>query len=537
MPSLPRLSSLLATLLVATFGLSVAASSASAEGAGGLDKRVCVRALHVDEVEAFSALIGRDVNCVLTYNDVAPDWAAWENPWLISHTDPNQNWATWKNAVPGRKLIISESLFPKSENAGDWRNAGARGDYDEHARQLARNLIAAGQGDAVIRLAHEANGDWYVDNIGDDAHDYARWVAQWRRTVLAMKSVPGAHFTFDWCPNANYRSIPLANYYPGDDVVDIIGMDTYDSGIPNTTDGASRWSTIYNRRASLGEAVAFAKAHNKPLSIPEWGVAQTSKAYSGGDNAEYVNGIAKVVRTNDVAYQSYFYAYDWRSQLEDGPRSLAAYRKHFGANGDSLSAATTPADSAPATPTTTTPPAPTTTTAPTTPKAAPTATIVTLPVTLPVTAPVAISLTTPAVDLRASSLSTARALTAAATTQLKAAAKSPKKRTTSIAVTPTTEGTACVVAVPVRTRSVVLRCGTSRITVSAGAKATIAKKSARGTVVKMSQVRAARAVRGVLRFALPSAEKAKRVTIVSAFVPSGNPSAIGIATRGVRLAR
>jgi beta-mannanase len=534
--SSPRFTAVLATALA--FGLSVAAAPASAGGVNGLDKRVCVRALHVDEAQAFSALIGRDVNCVLTYNDVADTWANWEKPWLIYHNDPNQNWAKWTAAAPGRQMIISESLFPKSENTTNWRDAGARGDYDEHARQLARNLIAYGQGNAVIRLAHEANGDWYADNIGNSGDDYRRWVQLWRRTVLAMKSVPGAHFTFDWCVNAAYRAIPLASYYPGDDVVDIVGVDAYDSGIPNNDDGASRWSAIYSRRGGIGDVVDFAKAHDKPLSIPEWGVAPASQSYSGGDDADYVNGVARVVRDNDVAYQAYFYAYAWRSQLENGVRSLAAYRNHFGAHGDSLTdvtpdaAAATPAPVPATTPTTT----PASSAAPTG-KSAPTATIVTQPVTLPVSAPVAVSVATPPADAHAQSVATAQALTAAATTQVKAAAKSSKARSTTVSVTPTLEGTACVVAIPAGGRSATLRCGTSRVVVSTKGKATVARAaSTKRSTVKMSQVQATRSVRGLLRFTLPDRRRSTRVTVVSAFVPSGDPSAVGVASRGVRLA-
>jgi len=81
----------------------------------------------------------------------------------------------------------------------------------------------------------------------------------------------------------------------------------------------------------------FAKRHHKPLSIPEWGVLQPGGLHSGGgDDAGYVNGIAAVVRHNTVTYQSYFFAHEWAEQLTHGPASLAAYRRHFGAGGDSL---------------------------------------------------------------------------------------------------------------------------------------------------------------------------------------------------------
>src|SRR4051794_35913861 len=282
-------------------------------------------------------MVGRDIDCALVYNDASPDWAGWENPWFLHHPDPNLNWAHWATA-PGtsRQLIITQNLFPSSENNADWRDAGARGDYASHAVALARNLVAAGLGDAVIRLGHEANGTWYPDSIGSTDSDFARWVAFWRQTVLAMRSVPGANFRFDWCVNAAWRPIALSKFYPGDDVVDIVGIDAYDSGV---NPGLDRWSTIWSRTGGVRDVLTFATAHGKPLSIPEWGVGTPDQSLAGGDDPAYVDGIAGVVRDNRVAYQAYFDNYQWATQLANGPLSLAAYRRHFGAGGDAVGGA------------------------------------------------------------------------------------------------------------------------------------------------------------------------------------------------------
>lgn len=325
------------------------------------NKRACVYSQHsVSTLQSFDALVGRDIDCVLVYNDASPDWAGWEKPWFIVHPDPDLNWAKWVAAGSGRQLIVTQNLFPSSLNDTDWRTAGARGDYESHAVALAQNLVAAGLGNSVIRLAHEANGDWYPDNVGSSTADYQAWVQFWRNTVLAMKSVPGASFKFDWSVNANYRNIPLDQWYPGDDVVDYVGIDAYDSGITSQLD---RWATVFSRPLGVNTVLQFAKAHGKPLSIPEWGIAPPTTSLSGGDDPGYVDGIAGVVRDNDVAYQAYFYAHDWATELASSPNSLAEYRLHFGAGGDSTQDGTTaPAPTAPdpvsAPPTAPAPPAP-----------------------------------------------------------------------------------------------------------------------------------------------------------------------------------
>jgi hypothetical protein len=226
------------------------------------------------------------------------------------------------------------------EAPADWRARGAAGEYDAHADRLGRNLVAAGLGDSVIRLSHEANGTWTKDGLGDDPAAYDDWRTSWGRFARAMDAVPGSDFRFDWTVNAGTRPIPLDTYYPGDDVVDIVGVDVYDfwdepvlgpaPTDPAPTDPATRWAVRYAEPGGTGSVVAFAKAHDKPLSIPEWGLSAIGHKGGAGDNPMFVDGIAGIVADNDVAYQSYFQATtDVGMLLTDAPRSFAAYREHF----------------------------------------------------------------------------------------------------------------------------------------------------------------------------------------------------------------
>ena len=80
------------------------------------------------------------------------------------------------------------------------------------------------------------------------------------------------------------RPIDLASYYPGDQYVDIIGIDLYDQF------GNSRWHpprrsgqawTLRRRSAaqpdSLNDVAAFAAQHGKPISFPEVGHRRWSR--------------------------------------------------------------------------------------------------------------------------------------------------------------------------------------------------------------------------------------------------------------------
>ena len=317
-------------------GLGPRGSRARLNPTGGDSPRdtkfVCTDAGHISLLQTFDRLVGFSVNCEMLFNDAALNWQGWDDPWFL-HTYSDMMWGRW--AVAGhthRQLVISEDLFPATELHRDWLSQGAAGDFEPYARDLARNLVRAGLGDSIIRLAHEANGSWDYDQIPNTPAGDAKWVQFWRNTVLAMRSVPGAHFKFDWTISAGYRDIPLNDWYPGNDVVNIIGVDVYDSG---NLAARGRWSHFWNEPDGVGTVERFAAAHGKPMSIPEWGLEPSidPAMQGGGDDPGFVRGIAATVREYDVAYQSYFFNSTELMQLENSPRSLAAYRAAFGERG------------------------------------------------------------------------------------------------------------------------------------------------------------------------------------------------------------
>ena len=145
-----------------------------------------------------------------------------------------------------------------------------------------------------------------------------------------MRGVPASHLLFDWDVNANYRNIPLADFYPGDSYVDIIGIDAYDdSGIslPRVVN-STRWATLAGEPEGLNALAAFAAEHGKPLSIPEWGTVTTQ-----GDDTDYVSKMGTFIAYHDVAFQCWFNAGDdsiFQLNPSQAPLSLAAYIKAFG---------------------------------------------------------------------------------------------------------------------------------------------------------------------------------------------------------------
>ena len=74
-----------------------------------------------------------------------------------------------------------------------------------------------------------------------------------------MRSVDGAHFFFDWSINAGYRDLPLADFYPGDAYVDIVGISCYDqSGYPLPPVGSPhRWQALSGEPMGLDVVYAL----------------------------------------------------------------------------------------------------------------------------------------------------------------------------------------------------------------------------------------------------------------------------------------
>ncbi|MGV9267735.1 glycoside hydrolase family 26 protein [Kitasatospora sp. NPDC003701] len=257
-------------------------------------------------------------------------------------------WSQWRLADPSRMLILGvPMLVPNEANVPDGEVArllaqGARGDFDRHFLRLARRLVALGGADTVLTLGWEMNGVTYTHRCKPDP---TAWKAYWRRIVSVMRSVPGQRFRFDFTPNRGLDAIPWTKCYPGDDVVDIIGMDSYDQPAGATFDDYVR------EPYGLQDQVEFAAKRGKPVSYPEWGL------FRNGDNPEFVQRMVEWIRTHDTSYQTVTdYCPHGFWQCGQNPRSSSRFKQLMAGSKGAPVAAPAPgaapgvAPSAPATP-------------------------------------------------------------------------------------------------------------------------------------------------------------------------------------------
>ncbi len=299
----------------------------------------------------FSSWLGNEAYYAVDFLNDAETWDQIANAnWLF---DP---WSAWVKAKPGRRMVISVPMLNQAsagqlDTCADTTNTGHN--FDPYFRTLSQNLITKGLGNSVIRLGWEANGDWYSWKASTNQ---TAWKNCYRRIVGVMRTAtvsgyPAASYAFDLNYNlgTSGTAVSFASMYPGDDVVDYLGIDVYDVKWMDTTSSSLvRWNNLLNQPMGLNDFKAFATLHNKPMSIPEWGLRQPGTQDGGiGDNPCYIDYMADWLAANapNVAFQSYFnHLSGWTGDhriaywAADGslqspyPNAKARYLARFGAN-------------------------------------------------------------------------------------------------------------------------------------------------------------------------------------------------------------
>ncbi|MFJ2027063.1 glycoside hydrolase family 26 protein [Streptomyces sp. NPDC087897] len=227
-------------------------------------------------------------------------------------------WAEWRRADEDRMFVLNVPMLERNEErvpddeVRALLRAGAAGEYDEHFTRLAERLVGLGVPDTVIVLGWEMNGTTYTHRCGPDP---ASWKAYWERIVTAMRAVPGQEFRFDFTPSRGRDAVPWTACYPGDEVVDIVGMDSYDQPPGETFD--DQVEDPYG----LQKHVDFAAEHGKPISFPEWGL------FRNGDNPEYMRRMLEWIDRHQPLYQTVTdYCPHGVWQCAGNPRSSEVFR-------------------------------------------------------------------------------------------------------------------------------------------------------------------------------------------------------------------
>jgi hypothetical protein len=224
----------------------------------------------------------------------------------------------WKKLNPARNVVWSVPLTVKGTPLAEV--ADGRHDAEFEA---AASAIAEAQPHAIIRLGWEMNlvsMAWFAK--GQEA-DYIR---AFRRVVQIFRR-HSSGFKYDWCPGWGPQDNPADLAYPGDDVVDYIGLDVYDFKYEGSA--AERWDSYYLKAPfGLEWHREFAARHGKAMSYPEWGVGNF------GDNPFFIQQMHDWFVKNEgrIAYAAYFDVNGlWPTQIDNNqfPKSRELFRELF----------------------------------------------------------------------------------------------------------------------------------------------------------------------------------------------------------------
>lgn len=218
------------------------------------------------------------------------------------------------------------------------------GQYDPYIKGFADKARSWNK-PFMIRFAHEMNIRRY--HWGTEKADYGPqspriYIQMFRYVVALFKKAGANNVIWVFCPNA--ESVPntsydasaswnlLGNYYPGDDYVDILGVDGYNWGTTQKKERhgwESRWKT-FGEIFEPAYKELIARAPSKPLIVFE-----TATVGYGGNKTEWIQDAMNISGKLGIQGIVWFQSnkeLDWRIN-SNGDRSYVSFIK----SGTSLS--------------------------------------------------------------------------------------------------------------------------------------------------------------------------------------------------------
>lgn len=221
-----------------------------------------------------------------------------------------------------KKLLLAWEPWNPEQGGNqsiDYLREIPEGKHDPYIRSFASSLKSYGS-PITLRFGHEMNGNWYP--WGNRAADY---IKAYRYIVTFFRNEGVSNVKWMWSINAeNVPLSPIENvssFYPGDDVVDIVGLDGFNFGSTSSSGWRSFKSIFYP------SYIYLSSKYSKPLIISEM-----SSSEVGGDKASWVKSMfadlpATFSKINDIVWFNLIKETDWR--VNSSTASLDAFKVSF----------------------------------------------------------------------------------------------------------------------------------------------------------------------------------------------------------------
>jgi hypothetical protein len=228
------------------------------------------------------------------------------------------------------RLVLGVPFFPEDGTSNF--AACAAGSYNSYWNTFGTNLVSHHEGNAIIRLGWEFNGNWYNHEVTTSNLADGTWVGCFKQVVTSIRqTAPSVKIDWNVSRGDGLKAAgggDPAQVYPGDSYVDYIGIDEYDMWEPALTQSA--WDSYHMGGAyGIQHWIDFATSHGKQVSFPEWGLNH-GDSHHGNDNPYFIQKIWPLFNSlsssGKLAYEGYY---------DEGPGGINAALDVAGLNPNS----------------------------------------------------------------------------------------------------------------------------------------------------------------------------------------------------------
>jgi len=226
------------------------------------------------EIDATSRLVNEQPSIILGYKDFLQSAPIADLDAVTTRgAVPMITWEPW-NASVGGAVQPSYTLA-----------AIAGGGFDAYIRQWGLDLAVWGK-PVMLRFAHEMNGDWYPWSESVNGNKPGDYVRAWKHVHDVIAAAGASNITWVWAPNGGGPG-NMAEMYPGDTYVDVLGLDAYNWGTTQT------WSSWQAPDAIFGTYLAQLRTIAPGKNIL---VTETASTETGGSKADWITALVPYLK-------------------------------------------------------------------------------------------------------------------------------------------------------------------------------------------------------------------------------------------------